>query len=622
MSKLKEATISALKATSACTVVCLPLIAMALWMKADVVSQSQAGAPLTAFGADILAAFCCLWVLCALALGLPSRWRPIGIASVCSLLILFLYIQDRCLTTVGMFQSSHALRQAVFWAASNRDVAGHYLGFTVGHVIVGLLIAATWALAVWVRRFGPSLRLAAVPASGILLGAILTALCVPRERSVAFWQAGSSFLATDSVVQSELPSYQEALSEYRAIVGSDAQKKPTQKKPTAYHALAKDCDVIWFLLETAPARCLPADDPLNDFPNLRRLAQHSLVAQRHYTTFPATLQSIASLLLSWYPPPLMMLETCARRSKPLPGIGTILARNGYHTAVYLADPEFESTQGWLKAAGIKRIWNFHAMSTKQIMSFQDRIERDLVTLKAMLADLSSWTQSKQRYFLIFDPQIGHGLPWDFTKQLKTPDDMFEARRQAIRLQDEWLGQVLAILERNGRLEHTIILVSGDHGVRSTLEDPGLRTGLLDDRSFHVPCYLYVPQIKSAQIDYVTSHIDIGPSILDLLGLERDVSEQGCPLWEEQVRHRVTLLCGASYLGVDGFYQNGQFNSVNALSNQVMQSNRCHYDDFRPMSNDSGAAQVRATIDRLRQLTQVWPVLDWPTRQFASTDPAQ
>jgi arylsulfatase A-like enzyme len=55
---------------------------------------------------------------------------------------------------------------------------------------------------------------------------------------------------------------------------------------------------------------------------------------------------------------------------------------------------------------------------------------------------------------------------------------------------------------------------------------------MDDYAFHVPLLLYAPGIlkRSERIDYVTSHIDITPSILDLAGISAGrEKEQGAPL---------------------------------------------------------------------------------------------
>jgi hypothetical protein len=181
----------------------------------------------------------------------------------------------------------------------------------------------------------------------------------------------------------------------------------------------------------------------------------------------------------------------------------------------------------------------------------------------------------------------------------------------IRLQDEWLGEILSLLQRNGRLEHTIIMVAGDHGVRSSLEDPTFQTNLLDARSFQVPFYLYAPQSfrERINLDCVTSHIDVAPSILDRLGLDKGRGlEQGTVLWDPRIKNRVTFLWGSNCLGVDGFYRKGEFFSQNVLSGDVMRGARLQYADFQAIV-DTGEISASSRIGKMRALAEQWPGLD-------------
>jgi glucan phosphoethanolaminetransferase (alkaline phosphatase superfamily) len=590
----------------------VPFISMTFLLKGDVLKHSSSSAhSITAFGVDLVSDFLALSLVSLASLAIPVRWRFAPSAAICSVLILFGYVQHRCVETVGMFQSFHSLREAVFWASTNKDVAAQYLGFTIGYVALFLMIVGTWALAIWARSlFSRSSAISVAPAVGAFACAlVMTTLSAPHVRTSAFWDATKAFMSSAELSQKPITT-DEALAEYRQL----SEIAPSHQ-PTPYHGVAKDCDLLWFLLETAPAQCLPADDPLKDFPNLKRLAAHSFVAKKHYTTFPATLQSISSMLMSCYPPKLETLESIAR-TKALPGIGSALQRRGYNTAIYSADPLLDSTQEWLKAAGIGRIWTAEPVPRAiRLLLFQGRLERDLVTLKAMLSDLTNWTESNHRYFIIFDPQIGHGIPWDLGAKvntpLKTPEDMLVVRRQIIQLQDEWLGQVISILERTGHLNRTVIMVTGDHGVRSTLEDPSLHAGMLDDRSFHVPFYLYVPMVKkSIYIDYVTSHIDIGPSFFELLGIEKDRREQGSPLWDEQIANRTTFLWGSDFMGVDGFHKGNRFFSVSALSKEitVALSGKLNHGDFQPTSPQESEAAT-SKVEGMRKLVGQWPALE-------------
>ena len=76
----------------------------------------------------------------------------------------------------------------------------------------------------------------------------------------------------------------------------------------------------------------------------------------------------------------------------------------------------------------------------------------------------------------------------------------------------------------------------------------------------MPLVIYVPGVLNTtrQVDWITSHIDIAPSVLELLGISKDRElEQGLSMWDRRVRERVTFFFARNYLGADGFYDNGR-----------------------------------------------------------------
>ena len=167
--------------------------------------------------------------------------------------------------------------------------------------------------------------------------------------------------------------------------------------------------------------------------------------------------------------------------------------------------------------------------------------------------MHAWGQRGERFAGIFLPQIGHA-PWaDFTDG---KGDLIARGRKLIAMQDAWLGEILDQLAADGRLEKTLIVVVGDHGTRNTMENPDLLPGIVDVHSFHVPLLIYAPTAIEArtEVRYITSHIDIAPSLLDLLGVRigRD-SEQGAPIWDERIKERNTYFLSNHLFGSDGYH---------------------------------------------------------------------
>jgi arylsulfatase A-like enzyme len=160
------------------------------------------------------------------------------------------------------------------------------------------------------------------------------------------------------------------------------------------------------------------------------------------------------------------------------------------------------------------------------------------------------------------------------------------------LQDAWLGELMDVIEAGRRLDRTVIAVTADHGLRTRAEYPRLRVGFLGDVMFRVPLLLYAPRAIAAEtvLDAPTSHVDLAPTVLALLGASDAASRMhGVPVWQRTARDRLYVLASA-YGGADGFIENGRFYMHQVLSGAVYASDRFDFtdaDQVRPGTALSG-----------------------------------
>jgi arylsulfatase A-like enzyme len=101
------------------------------------------------------------------------------------------------------------------------------------------------------------------------------------------------------------------------------------------------------------------------------------------------------------------------------------------------------------------------------------------------------------------------------------------------------------LKKANKLENTIIIITGDHGiVFNSLDKKDRKESLyLMDRSYvQVPCYIYMPCVDGIKVDtgIIGSLIDIMPTILDLVGIESQKQLQGRSLFDPEINDRITF----------------------------------------------------------------------------------
>lgn len=89
--------------------------------------------------------------------------------------------------------------------------------------------------------------------------------------------------------------------------------------------------------------------------------------------------------------------------------------------------------------------------------------------------------------------------------------------------DLLFGRVMEAIEQEGLLENSIVMFWVDHGdFAGQYGLPEKWDTAMEDCILHVPQILYAPGLpRGLEVDSLTEHTDVTPTILDLLGLEAD-----------------------------------------------------------------------------------------------------
>ncbi|GAM87625.1 hypothetical protein ANO11243_056520 [Dothideomycetidae sp. 11243] len=156
-------------------------------------------------------------------------------------------------------------------------------------------------------------------------------------------------------------------------------------------------------------------------------------------------------------------------------------------------------------------------------------------LAPYLYDLFKDIQSKsERLFLShLTSQTHHPfkIPKSFGRNIEYMGRNAAGKRRAlndylnsIRYQDQWLGQIMDLLDETGMTNETLIVLVGDHGMafaedspkHTTFENPHLS-------NFRVPLTFHHPSFPPLQLASHATNLDILPTILDLLVLSDSLS---------------------------------------------------------------------------------------------------
>jgi hypothetical protein len=133
------------------------------------------------------------------------------------------------------------------------------------------------------------------------------------------------------------------------------------------------------------------------------------------------------------------------------------------------------------------------------------------------------------------------------------DLLFNRYRNAVAYADHLVGRAIGMLEARGLLDDTIVLVTGDHGEEFWEHGHWSHNSAFTPEQLRVACILHVPGHEHAEHTHPTSHQDVAPTFMELLGVENPASDyaHGHSLLEDRaVSYRVACGYGRCAL-VDG-----------------------------------------------------------------------
>ncbi len=166
----------------------------------------------------------------------------------------------------------------------------------------------------------------------------------------------------------------------------------------------------------------------------------------------------------------------------------------------------------------------------------------------------NWLEKQNSQWFTFihlwDPHAPYASPEPFNEKFKK--DPYSGEVAYV---DSELGKLFDYLESNKLMKNTLVILTGDHG--EALGDHGEITHgfFAYNCTLWVPLIVMGPGIKTAHVDEYVSHIDIFPTICDVLKIEKPSFLQGVsllPLMEgKKIRKRAIY-----FESLDAYYNMG------------------------------------------------------------------
>lgn len=417
------------------------------------------------------------------------------------------------LTLVGAFAAS----SLISWAVSRRRA------LALGATIVGLAIAGV-TLRETALRFERSASATVIESRSGLARVVLRAL---RKRTDRDRDGASALFGGGDCDDRDARRFPDARDvpgngvdedcsggDAPVVVRAAPRAPPPSLAERIARTLPRDANLVFITVDTLRWDLHYAGNPRELSPNLDRLAARSVVFDRAYAMSSYTGRSIGPIMAGRYP------TECARDDNHFvryPDRGNVFlaerARSaGFHTASVASHFYFNPRFGLFQ--GIERV----DVSATPGGEAGESVSTDARVADKALALLGDATFTSGRFMLwahFFDPHKQYVLHPELPPFSRTERGKYDAE---VAFTDRQIGRILDRLAASPFANRTIVVVTADHGEAFGEHGMSWHGIELWEELVRVPWIIYVPDVAARHIETPRGHIDLLPTVLELLRL--------------------------------------------------------------------------------------------------------
>jgi arylsulfatase A-like enzyme len=303
-------------------------------------------------------------------------------------------------------------------------------------------------------------------------------------------------------------------------------------------------NVVFFVLESVAAEYV--GNPKYT-PELCKYLPEAGTFSNVYSHCPSTHNSMAALLTSSYPWISYKSITHEYPSIALPSLSGTLKDQNFRTAfMHASDNRFQRMDDFLSHRGFDVQQDFRTLHCGTGVKEFKPAEGDYlngVDDACVVRSFSHWLgngdTTKPFFAMLWTMQTHYPYFLSSPEQQMGVSDPYQNRYlNALRHSDAVLGELLAELKRKGLYESTLVVVVGDHGEAFNDHAQYGHGNAIYEENVHVPLVLINPSLFRGET-YATlgGHIDVAPTVLELLGIQCPAGWEGKSLFAANRRER-------------------------------------------------------------------------------------
>lgn len=310
----------------------------------------------------------------------------------------------------------------------------------------------------------------------------------------------------------------EVLNEIRSTPWLAGYQFPNSDIPTLHRqeaAVKRDrpLNLVIVLEESLGATFVESLGGLPVTPELEKLKHEGWWFEQLYATGTRSVRGIEAVIAGFPPTPARSVVKLSLAQQNFYTLASGLARQGYQTEfVYGGEAHFDNMRSFFTGNGFQKIIDRSQMTPTFEGSWgasdEDLFDKSLERLKVLHA------QKKPFFSLIFSSS--NHEPFEFPDgKIALHDKSKQTVNNAVKYADFALGKFIREAKKQAYWKDTIFLIVADHDNRV------YGNSLVPIKKFHIPGLILGADIRPRKVETIASQIDLGPTLLSLMGVSSE-----------------------------------------------------------------------------------------------------
>lgn len=320
--------------------------------------------------------------------------------------------------------------------------------------------------------------------------------------------------ATSSEIYGSMPR-EKILAEVRAAPWLQAYRFTSPELPTLHAqqaAIARDkpLNLVIVLEESLGATFVESLGGLPVTPELEKLKHEGWWFEQLYATGTRSVRGIEAVVAGYAPTPARSVVKLSLAQQNFYTLARGLGQQGYRTEfVYGGEAHFDNMRSFFTGNGFQNVVDRRSMHPRFEGSWgasdEDLFDTALERLDVLHA------QGKPFFSLVFTSS--NHEPFEFPDgKIALHDPVKASVNNAVKYADFALGKFIRAAKRRAYWRDTVFLIVADHDNRVYGDS------LVPIKKFHIPGLILGADIEPRRIRTLASQVDLGPTLLSLLGV--------------------------------------------------------------------------------------------------------